>query len=94
MTKHGLIVLLIACVSLADAARGPIRDNVGSVKTISSETVPRQAQRQRHLNATQLGYLAVNEERGSKMFYMYYEARDVEARSTTPIVLWLQVRSV
>lgn len=41
---------------------------------------------------THFGYLDVNREKGSNMFYMYYEAMEPAADpSTTPIVLWLQV---
>lgn len=95
MDRLKWVALFIACASLADAARGPILDNVGSIQTVlKAQLAPNQSQRQKHLNATQLGYLAVDDERGSKMFYMYYEARDVEAGSTTPIVLWLQVRHI
>lgn len=88
-----LLFLAIACASVAEAARGVIHDHVASIQaSIKEEPAPTQNQRQRHLNATQHGYLAVDDLHQSKMYYMFYEAREVQASSTTPIVLWLQVR--
>lgn len=43
--------------------------------------------------ASSVGFLPVNPSKGSEMFYMYYEAQEVHGSlSSTPIVLWLQVR--
>ncbi|KXZ54046.1 hypothetical protein GPECTOR_5g155 [Gonium pectorale] len=43
------------------------------------------------LEPTSYGYLDVNPEKGSEMFYMYYEATEApENEEDTPIVLWLQ----
>lgn len=47
---------------------------------LSSETVP---------NKTHSGYLDVNKQDGSKIFYTYYEAQEV--KKGCPILLWLQV---
>lgn len=46
------------------------------------------------LNATHYGYLDVNATLGSRMFYMYYEARKpTMPLEETPIILWLQVHT-
>jgi hypothetical protein len=48
----------------------------------------------RMLNATHHGYLDVDRDRGSAMFYMFYEAREPQTPlQETPIILWLQVRA-
>lgn len=45
----------------------------------------------RALKPTHSGYLPVNSEGGSEMFFIFYEAEDpVSGPDTTPIVLWLQ----
>jgi hypothetical protein len=48
----------------------------------------------RMLNATHYGYLDVNATLGSRMFYMFYEARKPTMHlEETPIILWLQVHT-
>ena len=43
-------------------------------------------------NVTHSGYVDVNKADGSQIFYTYYEAQE-EVTKSTPVLLWLQVRS-
>jgi hypothetical protein len=42
-------------------------------------------------NVTHSGYLEVDKEDGSQIFYTYYEAQE-KVDKDTPVLLWLQVK--
>lgn len=42
-------------------------------------------------NPTHAGYLEVERNAGSKIYYQYYEADEPSPSANTPIILWLQV---
>lgn len=43
-------------------------------------------------NFTHSGYLTVDPDKKSKMFFLYYEAHKEDVTDDTPIIIWLQVR--
>ncbi|KAG2422906.1 hypothetical protein HXX76_015733 [Chlamydomonas incerta] len=77
-------------LSAAGGGRKYIRDDV----VISKKSKPSSGDDDEPIllpKPTSFGYLDVNKDKGSQMFYMYYEAQEAPAGSErVPIVLWLQ----
>lgn len=100
-----ILIFIIACLNglsglpcaFARAARARLDiARKDSISLLSSNWPTRKLAKNLTLpEPTSYGFLDVNSERGSAMFYMYYEAREINSYDEdTPIVLWLQVRAL
>ncbi|GFR46687.1 hypothetical protein Agub_g8305 [Astrephomene gubernaculifera] len=98
-TGIAILLCLVACRG-GDAlatARDSVAQRLGGRKQILT-TVASPGLQELRANKTlklpeptSFGYLEVNPEKGSEMFYMYYEAQEpIKSDKPTPIVLWLQ----
>lgn len=90
------MLLLLQCFAVAISHAAILRSASGSIRKVGP-VAAEGSQRSdggalKVPQATHQGFLPVNPEKDSEMFFMYYEAREeTEDLSKTPIVLWLQV---
>eukprot|EP00884_Botryococcus_braunii_P019093 jgi/Botrbrau1/5868/Bobra.0366s0047.1 len=79
LTLLHLAQAYLLCWGFEEAIRG------GDVSRVSNELEPETLP-----NATHSGYLDVDPDKESKMFFVYYEAQTGNFAEDTPIIVWLQ----
>jgi hypothetical protein len=72
-------------------------NDIGQSNIVGSNVLQSGLSKERHgdlplPNVTHSGYLDVDQEAGTEMFFIFYEALEGTAGDDTPIILWLQVR--